>query len=297
MKKITIILSVLIAIAINANAQIPNSGFENWTTVGSSMEPTSWYSFYSLIDSSGIYCPVTKSTDHYPVTVGNYSARITNDTALWNSGNILGWGMLLSTKSDDRPLFPVTGHPIKLCGYYKFLPQNGDTMNIYIHFYNSGVEITLGAFQSNVAASSWTSFEIFVDDTLYSSADSARISLAACNEPKDGHGGPLGNSVLYFDNLSLDNLITTGISESTVKKTSFNLYPNPATDIVTLKLDKTNTTDLTLNIYNIMGELVLSEVLNKNKQQINIGDLNNGIYMVEIKSKEWSEKQKLIIQK
>jgi photosystem II stability/assembly factor-like uncharacterized protein len=73
------------------------------------------------------------------------------------------------------------------------------------------------------------------------------------------------------------------------------VFPNPATDVVTLNIDNRNNADLTLNIYNVIGELVRSVLLKQNQQKINIGDLNNGIYMVEIKSKKCSGKQKLII--
>jgi len=78
---------------------------------------------------------------------------------------------------------------------------------------------------------------------------------------------------------------------------NFSLYPNPATDVVTLNIDNASNADLTLNIYNIIGTLIKTEMLKQNQPQINIEDLSNGIYMVEIKSKKWSEKQKLIIQK
>ena len=77
---------------------------------------------------------------------------------------------------------------------------------------------------------------------------------------------------------------------------NISIYPNPAIDIVTLNTDKSNT-DLTLNIYNVVGKLISSEKLRQNQRQINVGDLSNGIYVIEIKSKEWSEKQKLRIQR
>ena len=303
MKKTTIFLLVLIGMNFKSAAQIPNNGFENWTTVGNSTEPTGWHSIYSLMDSSGTYCPVTKSTDHYPATIGNFSARIANDTARWNSanppGNMLGWGFITSTKADDKPLFPVTGHPKSLCGYYKFLPQNGDTMNIDFHFYKNGAEITMGNFQSNVTASSWTPFKVFVTDTLYNSVDSARVGFGSCNEPKNGHGGPRGNSALYIDNLSFDNLITSSSSVEKLfsKNMLFDLYPNPATDFVSFNIDNTNNADLTLTVYNVMGKIVKSETLQQNQKQINVKDLSRGIYFVEIKSKDWTGKQKLIIRR
>ena len=154
---------------IRINAQIPNNGFENWTTVNNCSEPTNWHSLYSLMDSSGTYCSVTQSTDHYPTSMGNYSVRIANDTALWNAGNIVGWGILTSTKQNDKPLFPIIGHPVSLSGYYKFFPKNGDTMNIAFHLYKNGVEITNGKLRSSVLAANWTPFQVFASNISYSS--------------------------------------------------------------------------------------------------------------------------------
>ena len=75
------------------------------------------------------------------------------------------------------------------------------------------------------------------------------------------------------------------------------IYPNPASDYVTLVIDRNSNADLILNIYNIMGSLVKTELLKHNQQQINIGDLSNGIYMIEIKSKGLIGNQKLIIKR
>lgn len=88
----------------------------------------------------------------------------------------------------------------------------------------------------------------------------------------------------------------TGI-ENITTNSQITVYPNPASDVVTLNIDNVNNADLTLNFYNEIGTLVKSEILKQNNRQINIGDLSNGIYMVEIKSKEWTKKQKLIIQR
>jgi hypothetical protein len=88
---------------------------------------------------------------------------------------------------------------------------------------------------------------------------------------------------------------TAGINES--RNIVFSLFPNPASEIVTLNINNTKIEDLEINIYSITGELVMSEMLKQFHKQINIGDLSNGIYMVEIKSEEWLGKQKLIIQR
>jgi hypothetical protein len=89
----------------------------------------------------------------------------------------------------------------------------------------------------------------------------------------------------------------TGIPEEAQEFGNISIYPNPASDVVTLNIDPRNNAVLTLNLYNVIGELISSETLKQNQKQINVRDLSNGIYVVDIKSKEWSKKLKLIIQR
>jgi len=290
MKKFTIILTVLIAMTINSNAQIPNNGFENWITVGSYMEPQGWAT--TNPNSAGGFYAVTQSTDHYPVNVGSYSVRIENDTSLLFNGS--GMGIIMSGDSicEPQPVFPITGHPNSFCGYYKFIPQNNDTLCIGLQLFLGGQSVSGAALITNVAAPNWTPFN--VPFMSYVSADGGHITLSPWNAGPIST--PYGNSVLYVDNLSFDSLITS-VPEQLVNNILFNLYPNPALDIVTLNIDNTNNEDLALNIYNIMGVLVKSEMLKQSQRQINIRDLSNGIYMITIKSKNLTEKQKLIIQR
>ncbi|NTW34062.1 MAG: T9SS type A sorting domain-containing protein, partial [Bacteroidetes bacterium] len=89
----------------------------------------------------------------------------------------------------------------------------------------------------------------------------------------------------------------SGILPIAEKENKMNIYPNPASVIVTLNIDNINNADLTLNIYNVIGTLVKTEILKQKNSQINIGDLSNGVYMISIKSKDLNENQKLIIQR
>lgn len=99
-----------------------------------------------------------------------------------------------------------------------------------------------------------------------------------------------------LDSCVIGSLITTIISE-TIETSKISVYPNPASDVVTLNIDNIYNADLTLNIYNLLGGLVRSELLKQNQQKINVENLSNGIYMLEIKSNQGSEKQKLVIQR
>jgi parallel beta-helix repeat protein len=89
---------------------------------------------------------------------------------------------------------------------------------------------------------------------------------------------------------------TTSINEE-VNSSVITIYPNPVSNIFTLNVNINSNEILTLNIYNVIGSLVKTEALKQNQQQINVGDLDNGIYIVEIKFKGLIRNQKLIIQR
>ncbi len=281
-------MMTIVAVICTAKAQIPNAGFEDWTTTGSYEQPNEWATMNP--SCTGPFYSCTKSNDHFPVSAGSFSVRIENNTALGQMAG--GWG-LIASKTMSYPMvpaFPVTGHPDSLFGYYKLISLNSDTAWIKILLYDGGLQV----LDKNIllpAAPSWTSFSVPLG--TYSTADSAMMILAAFF-PNNQLDGPNGNSVVYFDNLSFDNLVGSVNENNNTPR--FSMYPNPAIDVVTLNID-TKTNDVKLNIYNVIGGIVRSEPLQNNRQNFSTGDLNNGIYIVEIRSEKGSSKQKLIIQK
>lgn len=142
-----------------------------------------------------------------------------------------------------------------------------------------------------------TSDKIFVKTTnggtdwTVASLDNIGRTIRFINETTGWIGGY--NGAIYK---TINGGISTGLSNN-IEKNSYSIFPNPTSDFITLNIDNLTNKDLTFNIYNMTGNLVKSEMLQQNNQQINIRDLNNGIYMVEIKTKEWTENQKLIIER
>lgn len=88
---------------------------------------------------------------------------------------------------------------------------------------------------------------------------------------------------------------STGIIENSPDNFSVLLFPNPTSDIITLDINSNE--NLAYFIYDVLGTLVKSGITRQDQRQINIDDLSDGIFIVEIKFKEWSGKQKLIIQR
>ena len=66
-------------------------------------------------------------------------------------------------------------------------------------------------------------------------------------------------------------------------ETSFNIYPNPAKDIV--KISAINGQSSVVRIYNVMGMMVDKIEINSNNIEINISDYTSGVYFFNVEGK------------
>lgn len=93
-----------------------------------------------------------------------------------------------------------------------------------------------------------------------------------------------------------------GICDVTFKNNSNILvFPNPATDFTNVQFTLSNVSDVEINIINLSGQTILAKnfkQLNKGHQTVEIptNSLNNGIYIISIKSKDGLYLTKLIKQ-
>lgn len=105
---------------------------------------------------------------------------------------------------------------------------------------------------------------------------------------------------VHTDNI-VDSLVVncylTGISDDLEQDKDVVVYPNPASDFFTVITNETNKSTAMINIYNVVGELLRSESLQQAQQQIHIGNLSNGVYIVEMISNRQKARQKLIIER
>lgn len=78
---------------------------------------------------------------------------------------------------------------------------------------------------------------------------------------------------------------------------SFSIFPNPASNQVFINLKNYNKEKFKLNIYNQLGMIVKTVMINQTSNRINISELNNGIYFLKIDTPKGVSCKKLIIQK
>jgi hypothetical protein len=89
----------------------------------------------------------------------------------------------------------------------------------------------------------------------------------------------------YIDDISLyecDSVV--GIDEKPIEQ--IKIYPNPAQDYVRVDLPK-NINQVSLNIYNLTGQLILQKQIAQANQTIPITELGNGVYVFVVES--WGE--------
>jgi hypothetical protein len=72
----------------------------------------------------------------------------------------------------------------------------------------------------------------------------------------------------------------TGIDE--LVSNAVTVYPNPTNGIINITLSSELTKNSTLEIYNAIGKLIITEVLSNELNTLNISNLSNGIYSFRV---------------
>ena len=89
----------------------------------------------------------------------------------------------------------------------------------------------------------------------------------------------------YLDDLNLSS--TTSLVQDINDSEVINVYPQPAIDNLNIDIKLSNNDVNRLDIYDIQGKVLLSTVVNQNSNSINldVSELNSGIYFVKVQSK------------
>jgi len=265
---------------VGTTQNIPNPDFENWTS----------QSTYSLNGwenkSSGSGTNVMRTTDVY---AGSYAMKLQGYTQTGTNNNNGNWG----------PTFPVTSTPTSLKGFYKFIPQSGDSLDIYIGLWKNGQGIGGGGFMSQNTINSYIPFSVPINynQTPPQTPDSATIQIQFRNG-----NNPRGQSIAYIDNLSFDQYIYSGIPGAIQQIRNLTIYPNPTDVKLNVKFDLMHKEKVMIGIYDLNGceVMKLSEQyfdIGKHELNFNIEQLSSGIYFMVTQSSSSITHSKLMIVK
>ena len=278
---LTFVASFMTALAF---AQIPNSGFENWTSMGNYNNPTGWDNLNGMCNTTSGYCAVEGT----PGNPGSYYLKLTSQSVL-HMGTMPGMvvsGVLNQMNMKPQSGFAFTDQPISLTGSWQYMSAGSGDMgyvSVFLSKWNSamGRRDTISYTKQTLSGMvmSWTAFAINLNYKNTASPDSAIIVLSASGL------NPVAGSYLYVDNLAFVG-IATGTQEAT-RNTVISVYPNPAENDLTIETEQTENTIESITVYNLLGQKQVEQLNSGNllNMTLHIGQLPVGHYMLQVKTK------------
>jgi len=265
-------------------AQIPNSGFEDWTNMITYNNPNLWFTLNGVTASANTFTCI-KGTPGNP---GNSYIKLTSKSVagMGIKPGIAVSGKLNTTTMKPESGFPFTGRPEALTGNWEYMAYGTDKgyISILLSHWNSNSQkrdtVSYKYFTLSGMVMSWASFTIPISYQSESFPDSAIIVLSASNA---NGAATAANSFLYVDKLSFKNTIWLSKEEYTQQKV--NIYPNPAASAVNIEMPW-NSMEVDIEVYDTEGKLVISRkiFLDSGNIKLDIQDLLPGNYFIRLRT-------------
>jgi hypothetical protein len=274
------IVAALFLLPLGALAQIPNAGFENWT----SGQPDGWV------------------TNNDP----DYGSPVTQSTTGHTGSSLQGVvGLLFS--SPNPPLawsaFPVSQRYATLSGWYSFDPVSDDSLYVQVVMLKSQNLIGLASYSTKAQSSDFISFNAPIAYAAAGVPDSCVIYLAIV-------GSNAGNSVAHvgsamrFDDLAFSGLagISTPSPNAPGRFVLAQNYPNPFNPSTLIQYEIPQQSHVTLVVYNLLGQEVahlVDEVQagGTHNVRFNAGNMPSGAYFYQLRAGNRVTTRQLVIMK
>jgi hypothetical protein len=260
MKKITLLAVMLIssasALQAQCNGDVPLPYLENFDTTILPDLPDCTYSYKQTFVGNDWEATSAPNTD------------FTGNVARYNTYSDVGWSMWCSYIM--RPVHLTAGMAYKVS--YKYAHNENETAiyalrtNLYSN--NSQPEIAVGNHEAitGTAVVNYTT-ELFTVPTTNSYYLRFDIESAG------------SEGILYLDDIKIEEMGVMGTVDNTISGLS--CYPNPVKDILTI----TNAAAIEkLELYNIAGQLLLTQSASEQTAYLNLENLPAGAYFLKAKS-------------
>lgn len=273
------IVALLILLLKCSLAQIPNNGFDTWTTTGVYQSPTNWDNLNQVTYGSSIYTCVKGA----PGYIGAAYLILTSKAI---SGKGVVPAIVVSGKIDTVTYKPIHGYPFvnrpqTLTYNLQYMPSDPSdpsSVTVLLSKWNIGTNkrdtVAFGGSYYNAMSHSWFASTTYLNYVSGENPDSAMIVISSSGSvPKNG-------SYIYIDNLQFNGNVV-GIAENITSGKDITIFPNPANNFVTIKIDDTKNTNFKLKVYDFVGQLMHEQEL-LNSTIINTSQWSKGIYNLSI---------------
>ena len=264
-----------------AGAQIPNSGFENWTA----QDPDGWLT----TNNPPTIVNITQSSDAHSGSKAVQGAVV----------SIAGFPVapILVSGSGSHG-FPYTGRPGALHGFYKYTPSGSDRFQVSAALALNGSPVAAALFSTT--SPSGSVYREFVANFAFGSSatpDTAYITFSITNSPS-----PHTGSVFLIDDLTFGTATRVAEVES---PQAFHLdqnYPNPFNPSTNIAFQIPSTGLVSLKVHDLLGREVatlINEELQPGSYKATFDGkgLSSGIYFYTLRAGHFLETRRLVLLK
>ncbi len=123
--------------------------------------------------------------------------------------------------------------------------------------------------------------------SLNPSWDQSKMEFIAFVNYYDASTGENEREIVNVNKINFSDLVV-GVAKNNINVTDFTVYPNPVQNgMVNVKFGLKKSEDVTVEVVNVLGEVVTSInrgtlVAGEQKMNLNVDDLNSGIYFVKV---------------
>ncbi|MBI3501808.1 MAG: T9SS type A sorting domain-containing protein [Bacteroidetes bacterium] len=299
-----ILLSFLFSGAIYASAQTVTWDFDTpaWTGSGTGIEPSGWIS-ENEITLLGNPQSVFQATSP-DVHGGTYAMKLLSVTMTNNPGNSLPNPIGLAAPGKLVSFVPkfgmqYTARPASVSFWYKYAPAAGDTAQFLIALWNSTTHDTIasGFWPTGTTVTNYVNqtvtliynpaFSTEFPDSMGLTFSSTKLFNKVGNTYVMCMNCGMAGSTLWVDDISFNGW--NGINEHTASN-DITLFPNPATDIVTIIADVNEA--YSVNAYDMTGRKISSAIftqsmnaMNRKETHISTSKFPSGIYSYTVLDK------------
>ena len=276
MKKLLSFVAVLFAV-IAVNAQVLYENFDNgmpssWSTIDANQTGYPWEALSQSL-ASVADCPYTADQFSYGET-GNCMVSWSYYPTAYTSSGFNGTALDQNNYLISPAFTPVAGSQLS----FYCMSFNGTSYPDAIMVKVSTGGTSESDFTATVMPLTTVSWSEWTERTVdLGSYAGQSIRIAFVHQSNDMFG-------LLLDEVTVSG--TTGIAEN---NNSISIYPNPATTVLNVNAEGYNT----IEMVNVLGQVVYSANATSN-MQINVRDLNNGVYFVRLNGANGTATQKFI---
>lgn len=309
MIKILQFCALTLASLTNLTAQIPNAGFETWTSMGTYENPLGWHTLNNKTAAQTMFT-ATKAT---PGSPGTAYMKLTSKTI---GGSVVP-GIAVSGRMDTITMMPLSGFSYTVRsstfgGKWQHMIYGGSqgsvmvTLTKWNNTQNKRDTIATGAQTLSGMAMSWANFSMsmmYVDSLRY--PDSCIIVL------RSSGSNPTNNDYLWVDNLAFSGSVPTysapvdpnpvGIDGNSNAEFNSSIFPNPSRGSMSLGMNVSLNERISVQIFDITGKptkefMYTGKVNGYNTFLIDTRDLPSGIYIAFISDEKTIFSKRLIIE-